>query len=71
MLTDTDHGSSLLGGILRFVIFIPLEVYETTARNHWKVIATHEYLQSSMWNPPIVKGEHMAASWVSLRVLLW
>jgi hypothetical protein len=65
LLTNTDHGDAVLVGLIRFVMIVPLAMYQSITENHWNVIRNHPELHSGIYDTLWVTGEKLAQKWVS------
>jgi hypothetical protein len=69
-LTSTEHGGRMLVCIIRFVLFVPMSIYQALATNHRNVIKHHSELQSGIYGTRWATGEIFAYKWVSSSVTL-
>jgi hypothetical protein len=51
--------------LIRFVMFVPLGMYQAITENHWNVIRNHPELHSGIYGTVWVTGEKLAQKWVS------
>jgi len=70
LLTSTDHGGGIPAFIIRFVMFVPMGIYQAISTNHWNVIRHHPELHSGIYGTRWATGETLTHKWVSLNATL-
>ena len=71
LLTSTDNGGGIPVCIIRFVMFVPMGIYQAIATNHWNVIRNHPELHSGIYGTRWATGETFTRKWVSSNAMLY